>query len=143
MTRTDAMRKRIEAIRQESRDLASRAALKSALADEMESLMKTPEFSDCDAGAFALAPVGSAVRMTIPGSIASQAESVIRERGKPMRARDIAKVLEERGVVTHSKTPVLSLLISAMRRRKDLFGKKGRGIYALVEKDKVIAQETK
>jgi len=67
----------------------------------------------------------------VPGSLAEKAVGVLRDKGKPMRARDITKILEANGERSGGKTSLLALVLSALRRRQDLFERTGRGVYRL------------
>jgi len=71
----------------------------------------------------------------VSGSLAHQAAAVLRAAGKPLRARDISNQLERQGVTSKGKTSLLALVISAMRRREDLFKRVRRGVYALKEEE--------
>lgn len=72
---------------------------------------------------------------TITGSLADHAVTALREAGRPMRAADIASVLRAQGISSNSKAGILPSLISALRRRADLFRKVRRGVYTLVTKE--------
>ncbi len=54
---------------------------------------------------------------------------------KPMRARDIAEKLKDKGYKSTSKSGLLPSVNSALKRRDDLFKKTKRGIYKLKTTD--------
>jgi len=64
-------------------------------------------------------------------SLAEQAATILRERGKPMQAAEISRALVQRGVTTTSKAGMNSMVLSGIRRRSDLFRRVGRGRYTL------------
>ncbi len=71
-------------------------------------------------------------------SLAEQAATILRERGKPMQAAEISRALKERGVTTTSRAGLNSMVLSGIRRRSDLFRRVGRGRYTLAKKDESI-----
>ena len=75
---------------------------------------------------------GSAPQV-MSGSLAEQIVSLLREKSKSMRPTDITSVLTKRGVTTTSKRGLLPMVISALRRRQDVFYRVRRGVYKLTE----------
>lgn len=102
--------------------------LRSLLRDEIESLSISGKSQES---------LGAAP--TLSGSLAERARDVLRAEGRTMRARDIAKKIEATGFASSGKTSVLALVISAMRRRKDLFKNVRRGQYRLITKEGVLS----
>jgi len=80
-------------------------------------------------GAHSLASVAPATG----ASISARIVQALREVKKPMRLMDIAEMVEQSGAVSAGRKGVMSNVASAIIRRKDLFVKKGRGIYGLKE----------
>ena len=81
---------------------------------------------------------GDSVQRKLPAhvrrdSLPSQIAAVLQEKGRRMRGCDIAKELVSRGVRPSGKTSMLALVLSALRKRKDLFRKVSRGTYVLIE----------
>ncbi len=70
-----------------------------------------------------------------PGSLTEKIVNLLQERGQPMRAAEIRRVLEGRGVATTSKNGLLPMVLSSLSRRKDVFSKVARGEYALKEQE--------
>ena len=77
------------------------------------------------------AETGTPVRTVKRGSFADEAMAVLEQSGEPMRATDIARALQRRGVSTASDKGLVPQVISALRRRPDLFRRVRRGVYAL------------
>lgn len=71
----------------------------------------------------------------VPGSLVDQISALLREHGKSMRACDIARALQSRGVTTTSKNGLLPMVLSALSRRKQLFRKIKRGTYKLANSE--------
>jgi len=72
----------------------------------------------------------------VSGGLPEQIIDVMREHGPTMRPAEMAKVLKGLGVTTKSKRGLLPMVISALRRRTDLFENVERGVY-------ILKQETK
>lgn len=70
----------------------------------------------------------------VSGSIADHTVRLLQEKGKPMRGRDIARELGNRGVTTTAKGGLLPMVLSAIRRRSDVFKRVRRGTYTLEER---------
>jgi hypothetical protein len=66
-------------------------------------------------------------------SIPEHTLAVLQEAKRPMRAKDIADALERRGVKSTAQKGLLPGVLTALQRRTDLFVKKDRGVYGLVE----------
>jgi len=66
-------------------------------------------------------------------SIPEHVLRVLREAKRPMRVMDIVSRLEELGVKTTAKKGLMPNVSTAMKRRPDLFARKGRGVYGLKE----------
>lgn len=64
-------------------------------------------------------------------SLPEKIREILKEAKKPLRARDIARALKEKGEKTSSKKGLLPNVVSALRRRTDLFQKVARGTYKL------------
>lgn len=73
-------------------------------------------------------------KIVVPiGSLAGKIAHVLQEADKPMRARDIARILHAAGVKTDSAKGLLPMVLSALVRRKDLFVKVSRGVYTVAK----------
>ncbi len=70
------------------------------------------------------------------GSLTDHIAALFRERPRVLRASEIAKELESRGVTTSSKNGLLPMVLSSLSRRSDIFGKAERGRYYLLKKKK-------
>ena len=70
-------------------------------------------------------------RPMMSGSLVSQIVALLEERGKPMRAGQIAKELKAAGATTSAKSGLLGMVCSSLLKRRDLFRKVKRGIYTL------------
>ena len=68
-----------------------------------------------------------------PGSLTDQIVTLMKDRGKTMRAADIAKELTARGATTTAKGGMLPMVLSSLSRRKNVFRKVARGQYRLAE----------
>ena len=71
-------------------------------------------------------------------SIADYIAKVLQESVRPLRVSEIVAVLEENDVPTSSENGHMSSVLSALRRRSDLFERVSRGMYKLRD-----AKETK
>ena len=76
---------------------------------------------------------GSMPSGTSAMSLPEQIAELLRTEGRSMRARDICAILEQRGVRAGGKRGLLPNVLSALRRRNDLFENASRGCDQLLQ----------
>ena len=126
-----ALRERIAEIEAKLKAIRFELAVKEAVLAELRACLPTRKNAPAPAGS----PDHPAASTpgTFAGSLSARAASVLRNEGKALRASEIAKRIESDGFRPNGRTSTLALVISAMRRRKDLFTRVGRGRYTLAK----------
>lgn len=77
-------------------------------------------------------PVSHARRFSSVTSIAEAVAAILKESGRPMRSGEIAEIMTAGGYPAKGDERGFSnTVFSAIRRREDLFEKRGRGLFGL------------
>lgn len=123
-------RQRIAAIDNEFSKLKNRLETEKAVLARLRSLIDEHESEVSEMELTAEASLVSLPPSTIPEKLFH----ILSQARKPMRVTEISKALAESGYKSSSGGVLMPAVISALRRRGDLFKVVGRGIYTVQEK---------
>jgi hypothetical protein len=84
----------------------------------------------------ATTPIVPIPSVTRQGTLIEEIRAVLSEKNRAMHVREIAPILESKGVTTGAKAGLQVAIACSLHRRNDLFHKVRHGTYELVKADK-------